>query len=108
MGIRAKRGIERQLRVLFNLGTVGELTDGQLLERFATRGGEAAELAFAALVERHGAMVFCAFAGTRSAIHMMPKRRFQAAFLILVKQCEGSGLATRSGRGCTGLPTGLP
>jgi hypothetical protein len=32
------------------------MTDGQLLERFAA-GGEAAELAFAALVERHGAVV---------------------------------------------------
>ena len=34
-----------------------ELVDGQLVERFLTRGGEAAELAFAALVERHGPMV---------------------------------------------------
>jgi hypothetical protein len=35
----------------------GALTDGQLLERLATQDGEAAELAFAALVERHGPMV---------------------------------------------------
>ena len=57
MAIRPDGAIRRQLRTLFNLGTIGELTDGQLLERFATRGGEAAELAFAALVERHGPMV---------------------------------------------------
>ena len=49
--------VVRQLRTLFDVGTIRELTDGQLLERFATGGGEAAELAFAALVERHGPMV---------------------------------------------------
>jgi RNA polymerase sigma-70 factor (ECF subfamily) len=47
----------RQLRTLFNVGTIRELTDGQLLERFATERSEAAELAFAVLVERHGPMV---------------------------------------------------
>jgi len=57
VAIRGKGAIQRQLRTVFNLGTIGELTDGQLLERFGTRGGEAAELAFAALVERHGPMV---------------------------------------------------
>jgi hypothetical protein len=41
------------LQTLFDAGTIGELTDGQLLERFATRS-EAAELAFSALVERPG------------------------------------------------------
>ena len=43
----------RPLRVLYKVGTIGDLTDGQLLERFATDAGEVAELAFAALVERH-------------------------------------------------------
>ena len=47
----------RHIHTLFNVGTVGGLTDGQLLERFTTGTGEAAELAFAALVERHGPMV---------------------------------------------------
>ena len=62
MAIRRTGTVPRQLRTLFNLGVTGELTDGQLLERFATRNGEAAELAFAALVERHGAMVFASAA----------------------------------------------
>jgi Sigma-70 region 2 len=44
--------------MLFNVGTVGSLSDGQLLERFATGVGEARELAFAALVERHGPLVY--------------------------------------------------
>ena len=54
----ADRGgaVLRHMQTLFNVGTVAGLTDGELLERFTTRG-EAAELAFAALVERHGPMV---------------------------------------------------
>jgi RNA polymerase sigma factor (sigma-70 family) len=47
----------RHVRTLFDVGTMGSLGDPQLLERFLTRNGEAAELAFAALVERHGPMV---------------------------------------------------
>ena len=46
-----------QLRTLFNVGAIGALSDGQLLERFATARGEPRELAFAALVERHGPFV---------------------------------------------------
>ena len=57
MGIGKDGAVRRQLRTLFNVGAVRELTDGQLLERFATDRGEAAELAFAVLVERHGPMV---------------------------------------------------
>ena len=43
------RTLSRQLDTLFNLGAIRELTDGQLLERFARGDGEPAELAFAAL-----------------------------------------------------------
>nr|WP_159452297.1 sigma-70 family RNA polymerase sigma factor [Singulisphaera sp. GP187] len=46
-----------ELGTLFNQGVTAGLTDGQLLERFSMRRGEAAELAFAALVERHGRFV---------------------------------------------------
>ena len=49
--------VRRQLSTLFNVGAIRELSDGQLLERFSTDEGEVAELAFEALVERHGAMV---------------------------------------------------
>jgi hypothetical protein len=37
--------VSRQLGTLLTVGTAGELTDGQLLERFATRAGDAAEQA---------------------------------------------------------------
>jgi hypothetical protein len=57
--VRRRNGaILRQLRTLSNVGTIGDLTDGRLLEHFATNAGEVAELAFAALVERHEAMVW--------------------------------------------------
>ena len=55
---RRNGAVLRQLQTLFNVGTIGDLTDGQLLERFATDAGEIAELAFAALVERQQAMVW--------------------------------------------------
>ena len=45
------------IRTLFEVGTVGGLTDGQLLEQFASCPDDAGESAFAALVARHGPMV---------------------------------------------------
>jgi RNA polymerase sigma factor (sigma-70 family) len=46
--------VMRHLRTLFSLGTIGGMSDGHLLDLFATQRDEAA---FAALVERHGGMV---------------------------------------------------
>ena len=57
MAIKRDRAVLRQVSTLFNVGVIRDLTDGQLLERFSTGQGEAAELAFAALVDRHGPMV---------------------------------------------------
>ncbi len=50
-------GALRDVQMLLRAGTTVGLTDGQLLEDFRGRGGEAAERAFAALVERHGPVV---------------------------------------------------
>ena len=71
----------------FDVGTVGDLTDGQLLERFTTRGGETAELAFTALVERHGPMVLRV---CRSLLREPDDAHdaFQATFLVLVQQAR--------------------
>ena len=82
------RAASRQLGALFHLGAVRELTDGQLLERFSSGRGEAAELAFSALVERHGGMVL----GVCRALAGDPhdaQDAFQATFLILVKKARG-------------------
>ena len=51
------RSAARPLEILFRLGTIGDQTDAELLERFLAERGETAEAAFAAVVERHGPMV---------------------------------------------------
>ncbi len=78
----------RDLQRLFELGTTGELTDGQLLERFATRDGESAEMAFAALVERHGPMVLRTCRSVLRDEHAA-EDAFQATFLVLVQKAHG-------------------
>ena len=78
------------------MGTIREVGDGQLLERFATDHGEAAELAFAVLVERHGAMVYRVCRGVLSDRHDT-EDAFQATFLVLVK--KGRGLWVRDSLG---------
>jgi hypothetical protein len=75
----------RHVRTLLSSGTVAALTDGQLLERFATRDGEAAEMAFAALVERHGPMVLRVCRRILADTHDAHDA-FQATFLVLVRR----------------------
>ncbi len=96
MGIERNGAVRRNLRTLFNLGAVRELTDGQLLERFADDPGEVGELAFAAIIERHGPMVLqvCrGVLGDRDEAH----DAFQATFLVLVRR--GRGLWVRDSIG---------
>ena len=81
------RGLLRQLDTLLAVGTAGELTDGQLLERFATREGAGAEQAFSALVERHGPMVLRVCRGVLADPHDV-EDAFQATFLVLVKKAR--------------------
>jgi len=75
----------RQFRALFAGGTVAGLSDGQLLERFLTGRGEVAEVAFAALLARHGPMVLgvCRRALPDPAD---AEDAFQATFLVLVRK----------------------
>jgi RNA polymerase sigma factor (sigma-70 family) len=80
--------VRRQFSTLFSVGAIRELTDGQLLERFATGRGEAAELAFEALVERHAAMVLRVCRAQRLDLHDA-QDAFQATFLILVRKARG-------------------
>ena len=88
MAIGKKGAVVRQLRTLFDLGTIRELTDGQLLERFATGEREGAELAFAALVERHGPMVLRVCRAALAEAHDA-EDAFQATFLVLAKKARG-------------------
>jgi RNA polymerase sigma factor (sigma-70 family) len=75
----------RHVQTLFSVGTVGGLTDGQLLEWYKNRTGEAAELAFAVLVERHGPMVLRVCREVLRDEHEAHDA-FQATFLVLVRR----------------------
>ncbi|WP_406699717.1 sigma-70 family RNA polymerase sigma factor [Singulisphaera sp. Ch08] len=75
----------RHVRMLFNVGTVGGLTDGQLLEQFTSQGVETAELAFTALIERHGPMVL-RVCGSILRDPDQAHDAFQATFLVLVRR----------------------
>jgi RNA polymerase sigma factor (sigma-70 family) len=82
------RRVMRQLGSLLTAGTAAGLTDGQFLERFATHRGDAAEHAFAALVERHGPMVLRVCRSVLVDPHDA-EDAFQATFLVLVKRARG-------------------
>ena len=69
----------------FIVGAAGQLTDGQLLERFQGRRDEVGELAFAALVERHGRMVLHACRSILRNEHAA-QDAFQATFVVLARK----------------------
>jgi len=79
------RDVVRHIQVLYRLGAVGGLTDGELLSRFIGRGGEDSELAFAALVERHGPMVLAVCRSVLRNAHDA-QDAFQATFLVLARR----------------------
>ncbi len=85
MILRRNRSGPPGLRTLFDAGTAVGLTDGQLLERFTTLQGASAEPAFAALVERHGPMVWRVCRAILDDAHDA-EDAFQATFLILVRR----------------------
>jgi C-terminal peptidase prc len=80
------RVVVRHLRRLAGDGA-GEPTDRELLERFAARRDEAA---FAALMERHGPMVFGVC--RRALRHRQDAEdAFQATFLVLARKAGSAG-----------------
>src|SRR5262249_28425444 len=84
---RAVRGaLMGSMRLLWEAGTVTGLSDAQLLERSAA-GGPAAELAFSALVERHGPMVLRVCRRVLRDPHDA-QDAFQAAFLVLARRAR--------------------
>ena len=77
----------RDLGTLFRLGTIGGLTDAQLLDRFLAQPGEEAEVAFAAVVERHGPMVLRVCRRILSDPHDA-EDAFQVTFLVLARKAR--------------------
>ncbi len=85
-----------QLRTIWTLGSVGSLTDDELVERFLARTDMAeSEAAFAALVERHGAMVLSVCKRIVQHDHDAHDA-FQATFLVLARKA-----GSIPGRGAT-------
>ena len=80
-------GLLGQIHRLWDLGTFAGLTDAQLLARFADRHEDGAELAFEALVERHGSMVFRVCRGVLGDEHAA-EDAFQATFLVLARKAR--------------------
>jgi RNA polymerase sigma-70 factor (ECF subfamily) len=82
----------KQLTTLLRAGRVADLTDGELLERFAERRDEAAaEAAFTVLVERHGPMVLRVCRQVLGDEHAAQDAS-QATFLVLARR---AGAITR-------------
>ena len=81
----SSRGVWKQLDGLFRFGTAGLLSDEELLGRFVgAERDDAAEAAFAALVERHGPMVLGVCRRVLGDRHEA-EDAFQATFLVLRK-----------------------
>src|SRR5262249_23652727 len=81
---RPTGAVLKHLRALFDQGTSGGLSDGQLLERFASTSDESA---FGALVERHGPMVFRLCRQVIGDEHEAQDAA-QATFLVLARRAH--------------------
>jgi RNA polymerase sigma factor (sigma-70 family) len=84
MGDGRSHAMIEPLRTLFGAGTAAGLTDGDLLEQFATRRSEAA---FAALVQRHGTTVRRVCRALLDDPHDVDDA-FQATFLVLARKAS--------------------
>ena len=75
------------LDILYQVGTVGGLTDRELLGRFSTRDSVAAQQAFEAIVHRHGPMVLGVCRRVLRDEHTA-EDAFQATFLVLALKAD--------------------
>ena len=82
MASRGSEAAPRDIRRLFESGTVTGMSDAQLLERFASRRDEAA---FEALLRRHGPMVLGVCRRVLGNPHDA-EDAFQATFLVLARK----------------------
>jgi RNA polymerase sigma factor (sigma-70 family) len=80
-------GVLRDIRRLLQVGTAVGMTDAQLLGAFAGGCDESAELAFEAIVDRHGPMVLRVCRGVLRDEHAA-EDAFQATFLVLARKAR--------------------
>jgi RNA polymerase sigma factor (sigma-70 family) len=85
MGSRRSGELYEHLETLFQVGTVGGLSDAQLLERFGASRDAAGEGAFRALVARHGPMVLRVCLSVLQDPHEA-EDAFQVTFLALARK----------------------
>ena len=97
----------RHAHTLFAEGVIGDVADEQLLERFVTAPREAGEVAFEALVERHGPMVL-RICRTILRDEHDAEDAFQATFLVLRARPLRSGVGPPWPVGSTGSPAVSP
>ena len=101
-GVRTEAN--RQLERLFRVGTVGGLTDAQLLEQFVAGDDESAEAAFEAIVGRHGPMVLRVCRTVLRDGHAA-EDAFQATFLVLARKARTIGERELLGNWLYGVAT---
>jgi RNA polymerase sigma factor (sigma-70 family) len=75
----------REIESLHRVGLTTALSDGELLERFATGRGREEEASFTALLDRHGPMVLQVCRQILTDGHEA-EDAFQATFLVLVRK----------------------
>ncbi len=77
----------RSIQTLFDTGSATGMSDRELLEEFLARRDHSAERAFAALVARHGPMVWSICRSISPDSHTA-EDAFQATFLVLVRSAR--------------------
>ena len=97
-----RTSLARHFQTLFGTGSVAGLTDGQLIERFLAGRDEASEVAFNALVVRHGPMVLGVCRRALSNPDDVADA-FQATFLILVRKARSVRVEDSLGRWLYGV-----